>query len=339
MNIDTADQNQHPVDRLLPMIFGALQGKALALMTELNIADHLFKGAMTIEELATATSTDMVAMDRLVCLLAHLGLVSESAEARFSCTDLGALLQKRDSASFRNYALLTNSDVVLELIGHMRSALVTGKSAFTEIYDEDFYTALQKRPADAAVFDAAMQEISEKDIPEILETYDFSVFELVVDIGGGQGYLLAALLDKYKQLRGTLVELADVAAQANTVLDKHIKAARCQIVVANFLDTLSTDGDLYMMKRVLSHLSDDDATLLLINIRARISAGCKLLIIDPNTESLYGASFNLLMLVVVGGSGVRSEKELSALFSRCGFKYEKSIRLATELCIVEALAI
>ena len=339
MNIETCKEDQDAIHLMLPMIFGALQGKALSLMAELNIADHLMKVSMSVDELATTTETDVVAMERYTCLLEQMGLISKSESGKFTCTKLGALLQSGQSPSLHNYALLTNSDVVLEMVQHMSSTLKSGESAFAQIYGESFYQALQNKPQQAAIFDGAMQEISEKDIPEILESYDFSHYQSVIDVGGGQGYLLAALLQKYPQLKGTLFELTDVSEQARTILNTYMNNGRAQIETGSFLETISTVGDLYILKRVLSHFSDNDAHKLLSNIRACIEPGGRLLVIDPDTASLYGASFNLLMLVAVGGSGVRSEKELNSLFASNGFKYQRKIRLATELSIIEALAI
>jgi hypothetical protein len=339
MKTEVINEKQDLIQLMLPMIFGALQGKALSLMAELNIADYLIETPMSVEDLATRTETDVVAMERYTCLIEQMGLISKSEPGKFTCTQLGALLQRGQSPSLHNYALLTNSDVVLEMVQHMSSTLKSGESAFAQLYGESFYDALQNRPQQAAIFDGAMHEISEKDIPEILDSYDFSHYQSVIDVGGGQGYLLAALLDKYTHLQGTLFELADVSEQAKSVLNQYINNGRAQIETGSFLDTICSNGDLYILKRVLSHFSDNDATKLLSNIRARINPGGRLLVIDPDTASLYGASFNLLMLVAVGGSGVRSEKELSSLFASSGFKYERKTRLATELSIIEALAI
>ena len=327
------------VHKMLPLIFGAIQGKALSMMAELGIAKLINKNPMSLTELASATGTNPIALERLFCLLEHLGLVSESKENTFVCTELGALLQKDNPESLHHYARLTNSGMVLEMIKDMHVSLETGQSSFKNTHGSSFYEALYQNANIAGLFAGAMQEISGQDIPEILDAYDFSPYKSVVDVGGGQGFLLAAILNKYAEIQGALFELPDVARQAEELLKTYIEDGRGGICEGDFLQGVSAKGDLYILKRVISHYADDDAITLLSNIRENISEGGHLLIIDPDTQSLYGASFNLLMLVAVGGSGVRNMKELDTLFARTGFEFEKNIKLSTELCIVEAKAI
>jgi hypothetical protein len=167
MNSQLESNKSESAHSLLPMIFGALQGKALTLMAELNIAEYLSKEPMDIEVLATATGTDPVALDRYLCLLTHLGLVCETDNGLYKCTQLGALLQKNKPSSLHNYPRMTNSDIVLEMIRHLDKALVSGESVFTSIYGERFYNALRNKPEEVAIFDGAMREISGQDIPEM----------------------------------------------------------------------------------------------------------------------------------------------------------------------------
>lgn len=339
MNKQIESSTAASMHQLLEMIFGAVQGKAIGMMAELGIADLLKDGATDIKELSIATGTDEVALQRLMHLLVYMNVVSESEEDTYECTELGALLQNREHASLHNYARLTNSNVALEMVGYMRKSLESGHSPFKEIYSIPFYEALQKQPEEAAIFDGAMKEISAQDIPEILDAYDFTSCQSVMDIGGGQGFLLKAVLDKHPQLQASLLELPEVAAGAQEILKQHVDSNRCRIINGNFLETVPAAGDIYILKRVLSHFSDEDAIKLLGNIRQSIQSGGRLLIIDPDTESLYGASFNLLMFLVVGGTGVRTETKLRKLFSETGFSFKRNIPLSTELCIVEALAV
>ncbi len=325
--------------RLLELIFSAIQGQALLCMTTLRLADYLKSKPMTGSELASETGNDPAAMARLLSVLKQLQLLEEDAQGYFSCSEMGNMLAEVNSPSFFNYAKLTNSDVVGSLLTHMQSALKSGQSVFTELYDLGFYQALQKRPEDAAIFNGAMHEISIQDNPEILDAYDFSAATSIMDVGGGEGFLLAALLDRYPHLQASLFELEDVAEAAGSCLKNYSTEPGCRIISGNFLLDIPAAADIYILKRVLSHCSDEDALTLLTNIRKQTDTREKLLIIDPETESLYGACYNLLMLTVVGGKGARSKAELDELFSRSGFSYQRKIALPTELCIIEAVPV
>ncbi|NKB38545.1 MAG: hypothetical protein GKR93_15530 [Gammaproteobacteria bacterium] len=339
MSYQSEDKRVKAAHRLLELIFSAIQGQALLCMTTLRLADHLKTRPQTALELADETENDANAMARLLSVLKQLQLLEKDEQARFSCTEMGNMLAEANSPSFFNYAKLTNSDVVSSLLSHMPDTLKTGQSVFNELYNLSFYEALQKRPEDAATFNGAMREISTQDNPEILQAYDFSETGTIMDVGGGEGLLLADTLSQYPHLQASLLELDDVAQAAKSTLASSPVAQRCQIISGNFLVDIPAKADIYILKRVLSHCSDEDALTLLRNIRKQTDDQGKLLIIDPETESLYGASYNLLMLTVVGGKGARSQAELDELFSRSGFRYCRKIALPTELCITEVVPV
>lgn len=328
-------ENDHRKE-LLGSIFGAVQAKALAMMAELGIAKYLGQQSLSIEQLAGKTCTHQATLQRLLALLKEMGLVRENNDGTFENTVAGAMLQAGHEGSFAHYALLTNSDVVLNMLAHMRESLISGQSVFEKQHGVSFYQGLQQQPDLAAVFNGAMAEISAQDIPETLAVFDPGQAKSIIDIGGGEGHLLAALLDKYPAMSGALLELPDVAEQAQTSLAPATEEDRCQIYAGDFLQNVPARADIFLLKRVLSHCSDSDARKLLSSIRQVMNNDDRLLIIDPDTDTLYGASYNLLMVSVVGATGVRTENELRDLFNETGFNYVEKNLLETELCVVEA---
>ncbi|MGH8247522.1 MAG: methyltransferase, partial [Gammaproteobacteria bacterium] len=176
-----------------------------------------------------------------------------------------------------------------------------------------------------------------QDMLVMREVYDFSNCKVLVDVGGGQGFLLGSLLDRYRELRAVLFDLPEVVAGIDERLAPHIASERCGVVGGNFLERVPAGGNVYLLKRVLSHCSDEDARTLLSNIHAVIAPRGRLLVADPGPGTLYGASFDLLMLVLLGG-GLRSDHELRGLFAATGFNPVRAIETPGELRLVEAAA-
>lgn len=329
------DERRVPVHELLDMIFQAVQAQALAVAAELGIPDLLKGGPRRSDELAAATGSCASTLERLLRLLAHMGVVAESGGGQFTCTTLGRLLQAGGEHSLRDYARLTNRGMVLQIVAQLRQSIQSGKSQYEVLHGSSFYAALQDMPGESAIFNGAMREISQQDTLVMLDSYDFSNCKTLVDVGGGQGFLLGSLLDRYPDLRAVLFDLPDVVGGIDKGLAPHISSERCRVVAGNFLQGVPPGADVYLLKRVLSHCSDDEARALLSNIRAVIAPAGRLLVADPGPGTLYGASYDLLMLVLLGG-GLRSDEELRALFGAARFNHVRAIETPGELRLVEA---
>ena len=324
-----------PAQKLRGMLFGAIQAQALGVAAELGIPDLLRDGPMGLHDLATATHTDPTALARMLRLLVQMGIVAESRMGKFICTAVGKHLQAESPSSLHNYTRLTNLEMVLHVVARLGRSLHTAESQFTALHGKGFYESLPNLPAEAAIFNGAMQEISEQDITAIRKSYTFSRCRSVVDVGGGQGHLLAALLDDYPALHGVLLDVPAVIAGAGAILHDHVAGGRCRVVSGDFLQAVPAGGDLYLLKRVLSHCSAEQARTLLANIRSVIAPQGRLLVADPDPASLYGASFDVLMLVLLGG-GLRTREQLRELFTATGFAYKRTVETAGELQLIEA---
>jgi hypothetical protein len=164
-------------------------------------------------------------------------------------------------------------------------------------------------------------------------SYDFSGSSTVVDVGGGQGALLAEILKTNLHLRGILCDRPFVAAGARNVLEAQGVAARCDIVGGNFFEAVPAGGDAYILKWVLPDWADDQAVVILKNCHHAMNAHGRVLVIDP-LDLPTNASFNLTMLVWNEGR-VRSVTDLRALFEAAGFRMERIIPTQSQFSIVE----
>ena len=334
--IDSTTSTTGNAHRLLAMIFGGIQAQALGVVAELGIADHLQDGPRTLTELADATGTNARALGRVLRLLVRAGLFVESDADTFSCSALGELLRTDAGQSLRDYTRVTNNPLILEMLSQLLLSLRSGSSAFEAMFGRGFYESLQDNPEQAAVFHGAMREISEQDAVAIQTAYDFSNCRTVVDLGGGQGLLLASLLDAYPDMQGVLFDLPEVVDAPAQRLEPHLHNGRCRLVGGDLMHSAPAGGDVYMLKRVLTHFPDDSVRTALGNLRAAVEPDSRVVIADPNPASLYGASFDVLMFLLMDG-GLRTDTHLTQLLADSGFSYQRNIDTLGEVNLIEAV--
>jgi hypothetical protein len=324
------------VHRVMPILFGAVQGQVLSAAAELGLADLLKDRAMSLEALARATETNESSLLRVLRVLVSLGIFEQTGSGEYRCTVLGELLQQDHPSTVRHYALMNNSEWILRVESHLGETLRSGRSAFPSVFGTDCYEYLQREPEDGQIFNAALTELSNQDAVALFEVYDFPRRGTVVDVGGGEGFFLGQLLQKYPDLNGILIDLPGVVPMARKRLHPFLDEGRCQVVGGDFRESLPPGGDLYVLKRMLSTCPITDMHQLLNNLRAVIPGHARLLVADPDPASLYGALFDVLMMVVVGGT-LHTEDELRALLADAGFTLSQSMSTPATLRLIEAV--
>jgi hypothetical protein len=333
-----ASAPESPAHTLLAMMLGAAQTQLLSVAAQLRLADLIQAGTTSLTDLATATGTAVPVLSRVMHALTRLGLFVETAPQQFTCTPVGALLQSDTPDSLRDYAIHFGHPALFRTWPHLLHSVHTGASAFADLFGMSVYTYLQQHPADAAVFYEAWTSVSKQEARALCAVYDFSACHTVVDVGGGRGFLLATLLQTYPALQGILLDLPAVADNAHVVLQAEVSAGRCQIVGGDFLTTVPTGGDVYILKRILVDRDDAQAHTLLTNCHAAMGPQGRVVVADPDLRSLYGACFDMLMLGVFGsGSRIRTEAELRDLFARAGFTLTRTIATPSTLLLIEGV--
>lgn len=334
---NTPDKTELPaLDLMLPMIFGAMQGQLLAVAAEIDLAELLRDGRRTPAQIAEATGTDARALERVLRALATLGVLEGDEEQGYRCTRAGRLLQFDSACSVHHYAIMNNRDWLVQVAPRLLDSLRSGRESFEAVHQESCYQYLVNHPADAAVFNAALTELSRQDALAIAGCCDFSDVRCLVDLGGGEGLLVAELLDANPRLRAILLDLPEVVSGAGKHLDVHVADGRCDVIGADFRDGVPGGGDLYLLKRVVSTCPRDDIATALQHVRAAIPPHGRLLIADPDPGSHYGALLDILMLVATGG-GLPAEDEIDRLLSAAGFRLKRSLITPTRLRITESV--
>ncbi len=222
---------------------------AISVAASLGIADLVAETPKTADVLAQATKTHTLSLRRLLQFITSLGVFAEDAAGRYGQTALSDTLRSDHPQSFRGGAILFGSEFLWRPWADLRKTIATGKPAFDHVFGATFFNYLAAHPDDAAIFNAGMTSSSSVDIAGILAVYDFSGFERIVDVGGGQGVLLHGILSANPKVRGVLFDLPSVVAGASALRTGAI-AERCEVVGGDFFHAVPQGADAYVMRVV-----------------------------------------------------------------------------------------
>jgi ubiquinone/menaquinone biosynthesis C-methylase UbiE len=315
------------------------QARAVYAAAELGLADILSQGARTSEELASITRTHPLSLRRLLRALASVGILTEAEPGLFATTDLGDALREDAPGAARATILTIAGAWQWTAWHHFLHALRTGESGLSVAYGKDLFGFLAERPEDGARFNKAMVGMHGAIAPAVIAAYDFSRFESVVDIGGGTGALLSAILRAHPRMRGALFDLPETAPQARRLISESKLADRCEILEGDFFKSIPPAHDAYIVSHVLHDWADDQAARILQNCRRAIGDHGRLLIVEsvlPEGDTPHhGKLMDLLMLTVTGGVE-RSARQFEGLLTAGGFKLCRIVTTSTHQSIIEA---
>jgi hypothetical protein len=308
--------------RLLQLINGFQTTQAIYAIATLGIPDLLRDKSLTSDELAVLTGTHPRALYRLLRALAAVGLFHEECARQFALTSLGHLLRSEVAGSRAAWARNVAQPSVWEAWGNLLHSIRTEETAFRHVHGRDVWRYRSGNPKEGAVFDLAMREGSTRIVQALRSSHDFAQFRCIVDVGGGDGTLLAGLLTGNLDASGVLFDLPHVVAAAPTVLnDAHVRE-RCTIVGGNFFNRVPSGGDAYVLKLILHDWDDEQALTILRNCRRAMASGAKLFAIErllaPPNEGAEGKLSDLNMLVNAGGRE-RNLEEFAVLLEGAGF--------------------
>jgi hypothetical protein len=327
-------------DQLSRMILGGRIAQILVVAAELGIPDLLKDGPRTSDALAEATSTHAPSLQRLMRALVALGLVTMET-AGYALTPLGSALRSDRPERLDLFARYSGHDSSWRAWGHLRHSIRTGEAAFPDALGMEAWEYRVQHPDFGELFDDLMTTGSERRQDAILSAYDFSRFRTVVDVAGGHGQLLGAVLQRYPGLQGILLDQSHVVAGAAATLDSLGVRDRCTTVAGSFFDTVPTGGDAYLLKFILHDWDDDQAVAILQSVSRAMAAGATLLVIDrvlPQDGALQvnAALMDLHMLVSFAGKE-RTESEFRSLYDRAGFRLTRVLKTASDVSIIEGV--
>ena len=326
-----------PSWQLIALMDGFVTTQLIYVAAKLGIADLLQDGPRTGAELADAVAAEREPLSRVLKGLAAVGVLAEDRGDRFALTDVGrALRQLRDMALVRGEVYYRAAAGLLDSVRH-------GDVAFDRVYGEAFFDHLARHPDLEDAFQGSMAGRSAQEAAAVLAVYDFTGIRTLVDVGGGQGVLLAAILQAHPDLEGILMDRDSVVAGAPSLLQRADVSERVRCVSGDFFEEVPSGADAYVLSRVLHDWSDADAQRILHTCRRALPRHGRLVIIDAilperAAEGPFAIGMDLHMLLLFGARE-RTRAQFHALLRQAGFAVRRVIPTASPagLAVVEAV--
>jgi hypothetical protein len=275
-------------------------------------------------------------------MLATVGVYDESEGKRFSLTPLSETLITDAPGSLRSAVIAEMGEVHYDAWGNILHSVRTGEIAFDDHFGKDIWQYFATDPAKAENFNRYMASSSEPLNQAISTKYDFSNVTKLVDIGGGLGGMISAILAANPNLNGIVYDAPQVVEKSREILAAKGLSDRCEAVGGDFFESVPAGGDVYSMRWILHDWEDQKSLRILENIKKVLPAGGKLLlaeaVVPETSEQHYSKFFDVLMMIMTGGRE-RTETEWRELLGKAGYKIDRIIPTESFLSIIEASAV
>ena len=290
------------------MVTGFRLSQALAVAAELRLAEALADGARSADDLAAEVGADADALYRLLRALAREEVFEEREDRMFALTELGRGLQGEAGMQARFICRAPQWNAW----GELEQSIRTGEPAFEKIFGESPWSWRASRPDESARFDEWMTVLTASMNETIVSAYDFGRFGHVVDVAGGRGALLDAVLDANPRTRGTLFDQEHVVAGAPP-------RERMAVVGGSFFDAVPRGGDAYVLKSIVHDWPDEEATAILRTVAAALEGDARVILLERDIDDDATAWLDLQMLVMFGARE-RTADEYAALIAAAGLE-------------------
>jgi hypothetical protein len=308
-------------------VYGLSRFAALAAVAELGCADHLAGGPRGVAELAELCGADAASLRRVLREVASMGLLRPAGDG-YELTEDGMALRSGTPGSLRSVVRALAREGLWYAMGAVPRTVRTGRNAFTERYGP-FYEYVARDPALRALFDEYMIARTSPYLGALAGSYDFSRFHTLVDVGGGRGHLLAAVLAGHPRLEGVLFDRDHVIPGAARELEQRGVAERCRLVAGDFFAAVPPGADAYLLASVLHNWADEDCVRILGNVRSAMRPGGRLFVVEmvvPDGEEPHpGKHMDIRMLAILDGARERTRREFATVLGDAGFRLAEVI--------------
>jgi hypothetical protein len=318
-----------PQTVLRQMVQGFMPAKSLQVAAELGIADLIAEKPKTAAQLSTILGVHSESLYRLLRALASLGIFKEISHNQFENTSLSEAFRTNVPGSMKDFLIFYPDDGFLLAWTKLLDVVKTGKPSFKDANGCEQWEYFQKHRESAERFNKGISARTSQVISALLNSYDFSQFKTLIDVGGGLGTILAPILNKFPQLHGCLFEQSSVIEEAKSFLEAQGVISRCNLISGDFFESVPKDFNAYLMKSIIHDWEDEKALAILKNCRASINKHGKLLLIERviGQDAPQSVKWGDLYMMVIYGSRVRTEQEFRNLLRASDFELKRVIAL------------
>ncbi|MGH3595282.1 MAG: methyltransferase [Mycobacterium sp.] len=327
---------------MMEMILAGWMSQAITAGAELGVADALADGPQPVDELADRVGADPDALARLLRALASRGVFGQRRDGRYELNPLAYTLRRDAFLSMAGAARLYGSRQHREHWSLLADSVRTGKPVIPALRGMELFDYLAQEPELGELFNQAMTSGSELAVTPVVAGYDFSGYPTIVDVGGGHGRLLAAIVAATPNARGVLYDLPQVVAGAPALLADHGVSDRVRIAEGSFFDSVPGGGDAYILKNVIHDWPDEKAGQILRNVHAAARPGATVLLVElvipEHNREFIGKWLDLEMLLCLAARE-RTAAEYRGLLEQAGFRMTRVVPTASPFSVVEAQAV
>ena len=327
-----------PPAQMILLLGGFRISQALYAAAALGVADHLVAGPAPAEVLAERAGAHAPSLYRLLRTLASVGVFTEPEPGVFALTPLAQLLTSSQPGSMRDLAIMF-METHYAPFGDLLHTIRTGQPAAEHLYGQPFFGWLSDHPEQASRYTAAMANLTGAFKPAAIAALPLDGAQTIVDVGGADGTVLAAILAAHPHIRGVLFDRPHVITDAPGILARHGVDDRVDCVGGDFFESVPPGGDAYLASLVLHDWPDQQAQRILANIAAAGGSGARLLVLDfvvpPGDAPHMSKISDLNMLAMMGGQE-RTETEWRELLTAAGFTGIGIRQTGTPFSIIQA---
>lgn len=330
-------------------VFGIIQAfwesQCVYVATRLGIFNLLQEGAQSVETIAATTSTNVEKLYVVLRALGHLGVLQESPGRIFDPTELSALLVTNAGPSMGHFAMHITEPCQWDAWKELENCLHTGVVPFEQANGKSVYEFTRDNPWSGDTFINAMSFLTNHAVDALLEVYDFSQYETVMDVGGGQGGLIGNIVKK-SGCKGVLFDVPYVTETAPAYLEQQgLPPNAVQIISGDVFAEVPSGADAIVMKYFISAWNDEDAIVILNNCKKALPKHGKIILLQAfvpdlgeppeSPDGILPGLFAVQIMVSVPGGAWRTQKQFIDLFAKCGFKLDRVVHTGTNLSAME----
>ena len=328
---------QAETEKLTQIMMGAALSRALCSIAELGVADQIEPGSpQSVASLARATGTHERSLYRILRFMASHGIFEEKGNREFDHTPLSQCLRSDAEGSYRPGAQMFHR--IFAAWDGLHHSVLTGEPGFNKIYGKPIFDYVGAHPDLGPILDAGMSSFHGHETDAMLDAYDFGGINVLADIGGGNGSLIASVLKRYPNIKGILFDLGHVVGRARHNLEGHGVSDRCTVIEGSFFESIPSGGDAYLFRHIIHDWTDEQSIQILGHCRKVIPDNGRLLIVEAivpaGNEPSAAKDFDITMMTLPGGAE-RTEDEYKSLLSQSGFQLNSITPTASMVSVIE----